>query len=175
MTTTLSDIALPTFLGGLSALKRILEKAKAHIEEKKIEPRALLDARLYPDMFPFVRQVQVATDLARRGCDRLADKEPSQFKDEEVDFSQLIARVESTIVYVEAADRAAIDAAEARKVILDLGQKLEFTGRSFLLTFALPNFYFHLTTAYALLRHNGIEVGKRDVIEPLIAAGGVHM
>ena len=142
----------------------------AHAEAKGIEPRALLDARLFPDMLPFIRQIQIAADAARRGTDRLQGKEPASVPDNETTFAELKARLASSIESIQACDRAAVEASEDKKLILPLGpnRSHEFTGRSFLLGFSLPNFLFHVTTAYDILRHNGIELGKLDYLKPFV-------
>ncbi|WP_428267559.1 DUF1993 domain-containing protein [Haliangium sp.] len=171
MILSLYDITVPTLVGGLNSLQGVLDKAVAHVEAKKLDPRALLDARLYPDMFAFQRQVQVVADLARRGVDRLAGVEPASVPDEETTFTELSARLASTLDHVKGADRAAIDASVDREFTVNVGQTMTFTGRSYLLGFLLPNFLFHVTTAYDILRHNGVELGKRGFIAPFVMAG----
>lgn len=168
MSLSLHEIIVPTLIGGLSGLKTILDKAVAHADARKIDERALLDARLYPDMFAFTRQIQVAADVARRGVDRLGGKEPSSVEDKETTFAELIARVESTIAYLKAAESGPIDQSEAREFSVELGQKVDFTGRTYVMTFLIPNFLFHVSTAYNILRHNGVELGKRDFIAPFM-------
>lgn len=169
MSLSLYDVTVPTLVGALTTLKGILGKAAEHAEANKIEPSALLHARLFPDMFSFTRQIQVATDLARRGVARLAGDEPESTEDKETTFAELIARVDATIEVVKAADKAPINGGENREFTLDLGQTVQFTGRSYVLTFLFPNVLFHATTAYNILRHNGVQLGKRDFIAPFIA------
>lgn len=168
MSIPLSDVIIPTFLGGLRQLSTLLDKAAAHTEAKKLEPDALMNSRLYPDMFTFTRQIQSAADVARRGTDRLVGNEASSVEDNESSLAQLAVRVKGTIEHVNAADRAAIDASIDREFTLDMGVSLDFTGRTYVMRFAIPNFLFHCTTAYAILRHNGVEVGKRDYIAPFM-------
>ena len=166
MSLSLHEIVVPTLVGGLRGIASFLDKAVAYADAKKIEPRALLDARLYPDMFAFTRQIQIATDSARRGIDRLVGVEPSSVEDNEATFAELKARIEATIEHLERADRTAIDESENREFSVQLDRKIDFTGRTFAMNFLVPNFLFHITTAYNILRHNGVELGKRDYIMP---------
>ncbi|MDP3746257.1 MAG: DUF1993 domain-containing protein [Phenylobacterium sp.] len=143
----------------------MLSKAAAHAEAKAFDPAALLQARLYPDMFPLVRQVQICTDFAKGAIARLAGEEPPAWADDEVSFSDLITRVEKTAAYVGTFGADRIDGSEAREITLvRRGQTSVVMGQSYLLDQAMPNFYFHLTTAYAILRRNGVEVGKKDYL-----------
>ena len=149
----------------LANLSRILTKAEAHCTAKSIKPEAMLTFRLYPDMFPFTKQVQLACDFAARGAARLAGEEPKSFPDTETTFAELQARVEAARAYLAgfAPDRLA--GAETRQITLKIrGNDLTLTGEDFLNGFSLPQFYFHLTTAYNILRHNGVEVGKGDYL-----------
>jgi hypothetical protein len=170
MTTSFSDSSVSAFVGGLTTLKTLVEKAAAHAEDKNIDPQVLLQARLFPDMFPFARQIYAATDSARRGVDRLVGKEPESAEQPETTFAALAEYLDTTIAYVESADRALIDASETREFTTPMGPKVtvDFTGRSYTTGFAFPNFLFHVVTAYNILRHNGIEVGKRDYLGPFI-------
>jgi hypothetical protein len=162
------EASVPAFLRGLASLKRVLEKAAAHAEARKIEPAALLQARLYPDMFPLTRQVHIATDFARGTCARLAGAEPPSWEDTENSFAELIGRVDRTIAFIREFDASRIDGSEGREIVRPVrGKPHRFTGIRYLTQFSLPNFYFHLTTAYAILRHNGVELGKSDFIGPL--------
>lgn len=148
------------FLGNLS---RLLDKAEAHCSQRGIKPEALLTFRLYPDMFPFVRQVQLACDFAARAAARLAGEEPASFPDTEVDFAGLQERIRTARGYIGGFDPSRYEGAEARKVTLKIrGQEVTMTGESFLNLYSLPQFYFHITTAYNILRHNGVELGKGD-------------
>jgi hypothetical protein len=149
-------------LGNLSA---ILDKAMAQAEAKKLDPAVLLKSRLAPDMLPFTFQVQTACDSAKGCAARLAGLVPPSFPDTETTFPELKARIAKTLDFVKSVKPEQIDGSEERKLSFKLGgREYHFTGQSFLLTFALPNFFFHITTAYALLRHNGIELGKQDYL-----------
>ncbi|GAB3399859.1 DUF1993 domain-containing protein [Massilia agilis] len=165
MTVSMYDAAVPVFRQMLGSLSAILEKAEAHASARKIEPAALLQARLYPDMFPLTRQVQIAADFAKGACARLAGVEVPRYEDTEQSFGELRQRIEKTLAFIEGLPREAIAASEARDIVLTVaGNTREFKGQPYLLHYALPNFYFHLTTAYAILRHSGVEIGKRDFI-----------
>jgi uncharacterized protein len=150
-------------LGGLSG---VLQKAEAHAAAKKIEPDALLMARLYPDMFALLRQVQVASDFAKSVSARLADVDVPKLEDNEKTFGELQARIVKVRAFVDALDAAKFDGAQSREIITQAGTPREkrFTGESYLFSYGLPHFFFHTTTAYAILRHNGVEVGKKDFI-----------
>jgi hypothetical protein len=168
MTISMYQASAPAFLRTLGNLKEILAKASTHATARKIKDSVLLETRLYPDMFPLVRQVQIASDFARGTCARLAGVEPPPFADEEKTFAELADRLDRTIAYVRTFAPAAIDGSEGRKIERSVGGKPHtFTGQNYLLEFALPNFYFHSTTAYAILRHSGIEIGKSDFIGAL--------
>ncbi len=170
MSISLSDALLPTLVGGLGTLSAVINKASAHCDAKSIEPTTLLEARLYPDMFTFTRQVQVASDLARRGVDRLAGREPSSVEDNETSFGELRNRVTSTITLVTATSTDTIDAAAPREITINVGKELTGTGQTYALGFVVPNFLFHVSTAYAILRERGVELGKRDFLTSFIAA-----
>lgn len=162
---TLSDFAVPTLVQMLTALSGVLDKAAAFAEEKKIDPKVLLDSRLAPDMFPLSRQVQLASDFAKGAAGRLAGVELPKYADTETTIEELKQRIATTLGFVTGLDRAAIDAGETRDVTLQIGGKpLTLKGQAYFVHFALPNFYFHVTTAYAILRHNGVPVGKRDFV-----------
>ena len=165
MTLSMHQASVPLFQQGLSALAAILDKAEAQCAERKIDPAVLLADRLAPDMFTFTRQVQLACDFAKNCTARLAGREPPKFEDSETSVAQLKERIARTLDYVGSVPAAEIDGSETRTITLNIaGQSMSFTGQAYLLNFALPNFYFHLTTAYAILRHNGIQIGKRDFI-----------
>jgi hypothetical protein len=160
--------SVPVFIRTLSSLKAILEKAAAHAKEHKIDESALLGARLFPDMFPLTTQVQIAADFARGTSARLSGVEPPKFEDNEQSFAELVARVERSLDYVRTFAASAIDGSEGREIVRKVrGEPHKFTGVDYLQKFALPNFYFHATTAYAILRHNGVPVGKADFIGPM--------
>jgi hypothetical protein len=157
--------SIPAFRQTLTALSAILDKAAAHAAARKIDPQALLGARLYPDMFPFVRQVQLTSDFAKGASARLAGVEPPKYEDSETSFDQLKARIAKTLDFIGGFKPAQIDGSEEREIKIPAGDRtLTFKGQGYLTGFALPNFYFHAATAYDILRHSGLEVGKRDFI-----------
>jgi hypothetical protein len=165
MSITMYQASVPQFIRMLGNLKGTLERAAAHAAAKKIAESALLGARLYPDMFPLTRQVQLATDFARGTGARLSGVEPPPVEDKEQSFAELIARVDDAIAYLRTLPAAQIDGSEARQITRTIrGAPKTFTGLVYLIQYALPNFYFHTTTAYAILRHNGIELGKGDFV-----------
>lgn len=165
MPLTMSQICRPAFRRGLDALADVLGKAEAQANERRIDPAVLLGARLFPDMFSLVRQVQVGGDFAKNTVARLAGLDIPAFPDTETSFAELQDRIARTLAFVESVPADAIDGSEHRPVSVKTGrQVLEFTGQPYLLQFALPNFYFHLATAYDILRHNGIALSKRDFI-----------
>lgn len=165
MPLSMYQASVPAFLQMLASLSAILDKAAAHAAARKIEPAVLLNARLFPDMFAFSRQVQIAADFAKNTAARLAGVEIPKFPDTETSFEELKARVARTVEFVEALKPAQIDGSEEKEITFSVGGKpMTFNGQAYLVGFALPNFYFHLTTAYAILRHNGVEIGKRDFI-----------
>ena len=149
-------------LGNLSAL---LEKGEAYARQRKFEPAVLLNARLAPDMFPLTRQVQIACDIAKNSVARLAAQEPPRFADNETSFEELKARIARTVDYLKSIPPSAVADSEERDIKVTTGERtLEFKGLEFLERWALPNVFFHATTAYAILRHNGVEIGKRDFL-----------
>ena len=165
MSITLYQASVPQFIRMLGNLKGILEKAAAHAAAKKIDESALLGARLFPDMFPLTRQVQIATDFARGTSARLSGVEPPAVEDKEQSFAELMARVDVAIAYVKSLPAAKFEGAEARQITRKVrGVDKSFAGTDYLFQYSLPNFYFHLTTTYAILRHNGVEVGKGDFV-----------
>ena len=165
MTLSMHQASVPLFQQGLKALAAILDKTEAQCAERKIDPAVLLADRLAPDMFTFTRQVQLACDFAKNCTARLAGHEPPKFEDVETSMAQLKERIGRALDYVGSVPAAEIDGSETRTITLNIaGQSMSFQGQAYLLNFALPNFYFHLTTAYAILRHNGIQIGKRDYI-----------
>ncbi len=167
MTLSMYDASMPPLLRGLEALSAILDKAAAHAEARKIDPAALLTARLYPDMLPFTRQVQFACDFAKGAAARLAGAEVPSWPDTETSFPELKERIAKTSDFVRGFTAAQIDGSEQRPISFKAGpRELNFTGQSYLFGFVFPNFYFHAATAYGLLRHNGVELGKRDFIGP---------
>jgi uncharacterized protein len=166
MSPSMSRLSLPVLAIGLKALAGVLEKAEAFAAAKKIDPSVLVSWRLAPDMFALARQVQIATDQAKNGSARLAGIEPPRFEDTETTIEQLKARLEKTVVFLKTLDRTQIDASADREITFPLGphKKGRMKGYDYLNHFVLPNFYFHLTVAYAILRHCGVEIGKLDFL-----------
>lgn len=166
MTISMYQASAPAFQHTLTALSAILDKAAAHAAARKIDPQALLLARLAPDMFTLTKQVQVACDFAKNTMARLAGQEPPKFPDEEKSFDDLKARIAKVIDFVKGFKPAQIDGTEEKDITFPAGPGATMTlkGQAYLVSFALPNFYFHATAAYAILRHNGIELGKRDFL-----------
>jgi len=163
MSLTMYQASIPVFVRMLDNLSGILDKAAAHAEAKKIDPAIFINARLAPDMFPLSRQVQIATDMVKGCAARLAGIEVPSYEDNESTFSELQARIAKTKAFIESVSASQIDGSEERKITLKFGSKeLSFLGQAYLLDFVLPNFHFHLTTTYAILRHNGVEIGKKD-------------
>ena len=157
--------SVPAFLRSLQNLSGILDKAAAHAAAKKIDPSIFIAARLSPDMLAFAKQVQIASDFAKNTAARLAGVEPPKFADEEKTFDELKARIAKASDYVKSIKADQIDGSEERDITIPIGGKpTTFKGQPYLVNFALPNFYFHLTTAYAILRHNGVELGKWDFL-----------
>ena len=166
MSFSLSNASVDAFTTTLTSLSSVLEKAAAHAAARKIDPAVLLSTRLYPDMFALTRQVQVATDQAKNGSSRLAGIDPPRFEDNETTIEQLRDRLARTIAHLKSLDRKAIDGASDREIIFPVGpqNKFKMKGGEYLTGFVIPNFYFHCTAAYAILRHCGVEVGKRDFV-----------
>jgi len=162
---TMSQSSLPVFEIGLNALSGVLDKAAAHAAAKKVDPSVLLGWRLAPDMFALVKQVQVACDQAKNGSARLAGVEPPKMEDSETSIDQLKERIAKTVAFLKTLDTKAIDGSSEREITIPLGQKKgQMKGADYLNHFMLPNFYFHLTAAYAVVRSFGVEVGKRDFL-----------
>ena len=164
MAITMHAASVPVFQQMLGGLGNILAKAEAHVDDRKIDPNALLQSRLFPDMFTFTRQVQIACDFARGVSARLAGVEVPVYEDKEQSFEELRALVAKTIAFIGGLDASHFAGSEDRAIVTRPGTPREraFTGQAYLLTYGLPQLFFHVTTAYALLRHNGIEIGKRD-------------
>ena len=168
MPSNLYQSSVPVFTQYLTSLSALLTKAASHAEAKKIDPLVLTGARIAPDMFPLQRQVQIATDHAKGACARLAGIEVPSFADTETTFPELQARIAKTLEFVKSLKPAQFEGSAERDVTLTIaGQKITWKGNIYLNHFALPNFYFHATTTYAILRHNGVEVGKRDFMGSL--------
>jgi len=165
MPLSMHQASIPMFVRALGNLSAILEKAAAHAESRKIDPLVFINARLAPDMFPLSRQVQAACDAAKGCAARLAGVEVPRFEDTETSFPELQARIAKTVAFIQDVKAAQVDASEDRTITLKLrGRDVTFSGRDYLLNFVLPNFFFHATTAYAILRHNGLEIGKTDFL-----------
>ena len=165
MTISMYQASVPPLIHSLNNLAAILEKGAAHAEAKNIDPSVLIGSRLYPDMFPLSCQVQFASDIARRGAARLAGLEPPSIEDNETTFSELIARLQKTTSYLETLKPDVINGSEEKSISLPMGKDtMTFAGMPFLLYFVLPNVYFHVTTAYDILRHCGVELGKLDFL-----------
>lgn len=167
MTISMYAASIPVFKHILGSLSDILDKAEAHATAKKIEPSALLQARLFPDMFTLRRQVLIACDFAKGASARLAGAEVPKYEDIEQTFDELKARITKTLTFIDTLTPAQINGSEERDITIQSGQAVKhFKGQPYLLHYALPHFYFHVTTAYAILRHNGVELGKRDYVGP---------
>ncbi len=165
MTISMYTASVPRFAHTLKNLSEILTKGEQHAIARKIDPAVLLAARLFPDMFALVRQVQIACDGAKGCAARLAGMEVPRHEDVETTFAELQQRIARTIAFIESVPAQQIDGSEERRIVLTLrGQEVGFTGLQFLTGFALPNFYFHAVTTYDILRHNGVELGKRDFL-----------
>jgi hypothetical protein len=166
MSFSMSKASLPSLEIGLNALSGVLDKAQAFATSKKVDPSVLLGTRLCPDMFALTRQVQLASDLAKNGMARLAGVEPPRFEDTETTIDQLKARLAKTVSFLKTLDPKKIDAAADREITFPLGptKKGHMQGDDYLSHFVLPNVYFHLTAAYAILRHCGVEIGKTDFL-----------
>jgi uncharacterized protein len=161
---SMSNASIPVFEIALNALSVLLDKTAGYCEAKKIDPAALLNTRLFPDMFALTRQVQSACDQAKNGSARLAGIDPPRYEDTETTIAELKARIAKTVAFVKTLDTKKIDASADREITFPLGptNKGHMEGADYLNHFVLPNFYFHLTTAYDILRHCGVEIGKRD-------------
>jgi hypothetical protein len=160
------DAVVPAYLQMLNSLTGLLTKAEAHCAARKIDPGVLLGSRLFPDMLPLSKQIQIASDFAAKGCARLTQSEAPSMPDIETSFAELKQRLAKTIDYVKSFKPEQFDGAETREVTFPAGPDRTITlkGQQFLSAFSLPNFYFHATTAHGILRHNGVEIGKRDFL-----------
>ncbi|KRC85629.1 hypothetical protein D3C87_897220 [compost metagenome] len=167
MSLSMYQASVPVFVRGLTVLAALLEKAAAHAQAAGIDPSQLVNARLAPDMYPLSGQIQRASDASKFAVQRLTQGDAPKFPDDETTLAQLQQRIAGTIAYLQSVTPEQIDGAEGRKVTLNWGEfKPEFQGDSYLLTFALPNFYFHVTTAYGILRQAGVPIGKLDFLGP---------
>lgn len=165
MSLSMYQASVPVFLRMLENLDGMLDKGAGHAKTNSIDPGVLLQSRLFPDMFPLIRQVQIATDMCKNGTARLAGAEVLKFEDTEQSFDELRTRIARVRDYIGSFTETQFDGAEARPIKLEMRTgPLSFDGQSYLLNFVLPNFYFHISTAYAILRHDGVELGKRDFL-----------
>ena len=165
MALSMYDLSVPVFTRGLGQLAHLLEKGLVHARAENIDPATLVNARLAPDMFTLARQVQSASDASKLAVARLADIAAPPFADTETTFEELQARIAKTLDFFKTIDRSQLDESEARPVVVKTrGHELHFTAERYLLQFALPNFFFHVTTAYGVLRHSGVPVGKLDYL-----------
>jgi hypothetical protein len=165
MKISMHAMSVDVFTRALGNLSAFLEKGQAHATQRKFEPAVLLASRLAPDMLPLTRQVQIAGDISKNSVARLAAQEPPRFPDTETSFEELHARIARTLDYLKSVPAGALEGAETRDIKLPSGDRtLEFKGLDYLQHWAIPNVFFHVTTAYAILRHNGVELGKRDFL-----------
>jgi uncharacterized protein len=166
MKLTMYAMSTEVLANALTNLSHVLDKGLAFATQKKIDPAVLLNSRLAPDMFPLTRQVQIACDIAKNSVARLAGQEPKRFEDNETSFEQLRERIAACIDYMKSIPASALEGAETRDISIPAGpgRTHQFKGLEMLQTWALPHVFFHVTTAYAILRHNGVDIGKRDFI-----------
>ena len=165
MTISMYQASVPTIVRALNNLAAVLEKADQHATAKKIEPAAFVNARLFPDMFALAKQVQLAADISKGGTARLAQVDPPAFEDNETTFPQLVERVRKTVAFLETLKPEQIDGSEARTVTWQTRSATKsMQGMPYLLNHVLPNVFFHTATAYDILRHNGVELGKQDFL-----------
>ena len=165
MTISLHQVSVPVYVRQLNGLSAIIHKAIGYCAEHKIDPAALLSARLYPDMFPLTHQVRFACNHAERGVCRLTGTEPPARENKEASFADLATRIATAIAFVKSADAKKMVGMEDRDVTFPVGEKqMTLNGLDYLVHFSMPNFYFHVTTAYSILRHNGLQIGKQDYL-----------
>ncbi len=165
MSISMYQASIPRFVNILGNLANLLDKAQAHVDAKKLDVTALTGYRLFPDMLPMTKQIQIACDTAKGVIARLAGVEAPAFDDNEKTIAELKARIAKTVAYVQGFTPAQIDGTEEKAIVVKRGDKeTHYKGMQFLLGHALPNFYFHVTTTYNILRHNGVEIGKRDYL-----------
>ncbi len=165
MSLSMYQASIPVFIRMLKNLSSILDKASAHAEARKIDPSVFINARLAPDMYPLSKQVQIATDMVKGCAARLAGIELPSYEDNETTFAELTARIDKTAAFLQSVTAEQIDGSEEREIVLKFGsQEARFLGQAYLLNFVYPNFHFHLTTTYDILRHNGVELGKKDYV-----------
>jgi hypothetical protein len=169
MSTLLYKATVPVFVQTLGALDAIVDKAAAHAAAHKIDPAVLLASRLRPDMLPFVRQTQIVCDNAKNMTGRLAGADIPKYEDNEASFDDIKARIKKTLDFINSVSPQDVEAGESREIVFPVGpNKMKMNGADYIFHFALPNFYFHLTTAYGILRYNGVDIGKRDFLGAIV-------
>ncbi|MDH4564154.1 DUF1993 family protein [Pseudomonas sp. BN411] len=165
MSLSMYEASIPVLTRMLGNLSNLLKKGEANAQVRSIDPKVFIDSRLAPDMYPLARQVQIASDMAKGCAARLAGVEVPSWQDTENTFDELQARIAKTLDFIKGIDAAKLEGSETRTVVLKMRSgEISFSGRDYLLGFAMPNFYFHVTAAYAILRHNGVDVGKMDYL-----------
>lgn len=168
MKISMYQASVPAFMRALNNLAAVLAKGAAHAEARKIDPAVLVNSRLFPDMFALARQVQIVTDNAKGGASRLAGLQPPKYEDNEASFPELMARLDKTLAYLKTFTPEQIDGSEENTITLKLGKEtMTFQGMPYLLNLVLPNIYFHSVTAYNILRHSGVDIGKNDYLGKL--------
>ncbi len=168
MSPSMYDASVPAFVNMLKSLSAILDKAAKYAEAKKIDPSVLVNDRLAADMFPLSRQIQIATDGVKGGAARLAGVDVPSYPDTETTIEELKARIDKTIAFLQSIDKSKFDGAEDRSITMKVGPNdMTFPAKVYLFEFVIPNFYFHATTTYAILRHNGVDMGKQDFLAGL--------
>lgn len=161
------DATIPPLKRILTNLSAILKKGEEYADAKKVEHHVLLNARLFVDMYPLIRQVQIATDMSKGAAARLAGEDPPQYEDNETTFAELQARITKTIAFLDSIKSTQLEGSESREITISVRKvDLKFAGQDYLLKWVIPNVYFHVTTAYNILRHNGVELGKQDFLGP---------
>jgi hypothetical protein len=165
MSLNMYEASIPAFARMLENLSQILHKAEAYAENRKIAPQVLIDARLAPDMFPLARQIQIASDSVKGAAARLTGSEIPSYPDTETSFAELQERIAKTLKFIQGFKPEQFDGSETRDILVKgRNHERRFNGRDYLFSFVIPNFFFHVTTAYAILRHNGLEIGKADYL-----------
>ena len=165
MAISMYEASIPQFKKMLGNLEAILKKAQQHSETTKVDEKVFLQARLFPNMFDLTKQVQIACDQAKNGLARLAGLEAPKFEVQEASFNEVLELIAKTITFIDSISTEQLNGADAKEIKFNIGEwKFEFVGNQYLLTWIIPNFYFHITTAYNLLRHNGVEIGKADYL-----------
>ncbi len=165
MSLTMYQASIPTFTRMLENLSKILEKAAVYAETRKIDPAVLVNGRLAPDMYPLSKQIQIATDMVKGCAARLAGVEVPKYEDNETSLADLKARIAKTVAFMHSVTPEQVNGSETRDITLTLrGKEIHYQGQPYLFDFVIPNFYFHITMTYAILRHNGLDIGKMDYL-----------